>query len=100
MRTKLLINGATATNATKVRFDLQKTDFEHGDLPTLKSRGLGAGDSVKIYDFVNGDWQDSGQSLSNSQTFLSLKAVGAYAVDITMSTGGPASVIVETSADY
>ena len=100
MRTKLLIDGATATNATKVRFDLQKTDFEHGDLPTIKSRGLGSGDSVKIYELVNDDWQDSGQSLSDSQTSLAMRAVGSYSVDITMATAGPASVAVQSSADY
>jgi len=38
--------------------------------------------------------------LSDAQTSLALRAVGSYAVDITMATSGPASVAVETSADY
>ena len=46
---KNLINGATATDATKVDFELTPTDFQNGVMPALRSRGLGVGDDINLF---------------------------------------------------
>lgn len=94
---KVLIDAAVATNATKVQFNLKPRDFEGGSKPALKSRGLGSGDSVKIYEWVNGGFQDTGTALNSTTTSIAIESLGSYAVDITMSTAGPASVLLERS---
>ena len=95
MRRTVLIDSAISTDATKVGFRLNEKDFRAGK-PALKSRGLGSGDSVKIYERVNGGLQDTGLALDDTTTSRAIESVGDYAVDVTMATGGPASVIVES----
>lgn len=93
---KLLIDAATATDATKIEFTLNQENFKAG-IPALKSSGLGSGDSIDIYEWVNGVWTDSGSSLVVGTRSLSLSALGTYSVDITMATVGPISCIIEAS---
>ena len=95
MKRVVLIDSAISTDATKVGFRLSEKDFRAGK-PALKSRGLGSGDSVKIYERVNGGTQDTGLALDDTTTSRAIESVGDYAVDVTMVTGGPASVVLET----
>ena len=94
---RVLIDAAVATDATKIQFTLTKDDFFGSSLPVLRSRGLGTGDSVAIYEQVNGGWQDSGNVLDDTTVSLAIYSLGTYSVDITMATAGPASVEVQTS---
>jgi hypothetical protein len=87
---KNLIDGATATDATKVVFELTATDFQNGVMPALRSRGLGAGDDINLFTWVNGGW-DAGKSVVDDVTEVyNLVSIGKYAVTITMTLTGPA----------
>ena len=97
MAATVLINGATSTDATKVRFNLNKMDFKNNSMPALKSRGLGTGDSVRIWEYVNGGWQNTGVVLDETTTSRVIEAEGIYAVDIVMATAGPASCQLDSS---
>ena len=87
---KHLINAITATDSTKQTFGLSPKDFQ-GAFPALKSSGLGSGDSVRIWELVNGDWQDTGVVLDSDTTSRLVEAPGFYAVDAVMGTSGPVS---------
>jgi hypothetical protein len=93
---KVLIANAVATNATKVQFELVDSDFKGAQLPSVKTRGLGTGDSVKIYEYVNADWE-LGKTLDESTKSTTIRSPGLYAVDITMATAGPAHCELSTS---
>lgn len=92
---RVLLDAVTTTNATKQEFTLTNDDFI-GD-PALKSRGLGTGDVVSIWEYVNGDWQDTGQVLDEATTSIAVNSLGTYAVTVVMTTAGPASVEIQAS---
>lgn len=93
---KILIDGATASDATKQVFILGLRHFTNNSVPAIKTAGLGTGDSVIIYESVNDVWQ-AAQTLDESTTSTIIRSVGKYAVDITMATAGPASVGLDAS---
>jgi len=92
---RLLIDAVAATDASKQEFRLTNDDF-YG-VPVLRSRGLGTDDLVSIYEYINGEWQDSGQTLDSSKTSIGIESPGRYSVSIAMTTSGPVSVEVESS---
>lgn len=87
---KNLIDGITATDATKKTFSLSPRDFQ-GAFPALKSSGLGSGDSIRIWEWVNGAWANTGVVLDSSTTSRLIEAPGTYAVDAVLATAGPVS---------
>lgn len=91
-----LIDSITATDATKQRFDLTKKDFLGGAVAMLKSRGLGTGDTIRIFEFVNEEYQDTGVTLADDQTSRIVDGVGQYAVDAVLATSGPVSCDLNT----
>lgn len=93
-----LINSITATDATKQEFRLTKKDFIGGSYPTLKSRGLGTGDTVRIWEWVNDDWRDTAVTLADDQTSRIVDGPGIYAVDAVLATAGPVSCDLNSSA--
>ncbi len=93
METRLpLLEGVTATNATKVPFELTLQDFQGASLPSLKGRGYGAGDSSIIYEWIDEGWQDSGQVIDNTIKSITIGSIGKYAIDITLAAAGPVSL--------
>jgi hypothetical protein len=97
MREQVLLNQVTATSATKVPFQLRTQDFQGQSLPTLKGRGFVSGDSAKIYEWIDGGWQDSGTVVDDSSTSVTIQSVGLYAIDITLAAAGPVSVQLDSS---
>ena len=95
MSTKVLLNAATATDATKVEFSLTNDDFD--GVPSLRGAGYGAGDSSKLFFYVNGLWEDSGLVLSDTINELKMESLGRYAIDVTLALAGPVSAEIETS---
>jgi hypothetical protein len=87
----LLLDGITATAATKVDFTLDSKDFVFNSIPMLKSSGLGSGDSILIWEWVNGAWHDTGVVLESTQTSRIVDGVGKYAVTAVLATAGPVS---------
>lgn len=85
MSGKVLIVNAVATNATKVEFTLSDSDFK-GSLPSVKCRGLGVGDSVRIFEYINADWQ-LGKTLDSTTISTTIASPGKYAVDVIIATG-------------
>ncbi len=94
----LLLDAITATAATKIPFVLTNRDFAGNSTPKLRSRGLGSGDTILIWEFVNDDWQDTGVTLSSSQTSRLVESTGAHAVTAVLATSGPVSVEITSSA--
>jgi hypothetical protein len=92
---KVLIDGATATNAVKQIFGLNDDDFIA--IPTIRAVGLGAGDVVTVWVQVAGIWIETGDVLNNTTPEVLLASMGTYAVSIVMTLSGPAYVEVETS---
>lgn len=88
---KVLINAAVATDATKQEFVLDSGQFQGSSLPAIKTTGLGAGDSVRIFENINGTWQ-LGTTLDSTTISTVIRSAGIYAVDIIMATAGPATV--------
>jgi hypothetical protein len=87
---KNLISGAAATDATKIIFELTATDFQNGVMPALRSRGMGVGDDINLFTWVNGGW-DAGKSVLDDVTEVyNLVSIGKYAISIVMATSGPA----------
>lgn len=100
MAAKVLLNSITATAATKVPFTLTARDFKGSSLPALKSSGLGAGDTILIWEWVDGAWTDTEVTLSNSggERSKTIGSPGRYAVTSVMGTAGPVSCDLTTSA--
>jgi len=94
---RVLLDGVIATDATKVQFTLNKDDFVGSSKPVLRGVGFTSTDSAKLYNFVNGLWQDTGLVLSATIFSLELSSLGQYSIDITLAIAGPVSVVVETS---
>jgi hypothetical protein len=92
-----LLDGITSTAATKVPFTLSSRDFVFNSTPMLKSSGLGSGDSVLIWEWVNGAWHDTGVTLVSTQTSRIVDGTGKYAVTAALSTSGPVSCELNTS---
>ena len=86
MSGKVLIANAVATNSTKVEFTLSDSDFKGSSLPSVKCRGLGSGDSVRIFEYINGDWQ-LGKTLDSTTISTTISSSGKYAVDVIIATG-------------
>lgn len=95
---KLLLDGVTSSDATKVPFELTLQDFQGGSLPALKQRGYGAGDSSTIFEWTNGAWQDSGLVVDDSVITLVIRSIGKYAIDITLAAAGPVSLELQSTA--
>ena len=93
-----LIDAITATDSTKREFHLTKKDFIGGSYPTLKSRGLGTGDTIRIWENVNDYWQDTTVTLADDQTSRIVDGPGYYAVDAVLATSGPVSCDLNTTA--
>jgi hypothetical protein len=93
---KVLINAATATAATKIKFQLRNEHFHTNTIPAVKTTGLGSGDSVRIFEEINGAWQ-LGYTLDTDTLSTAIRSVGTYSVDIIMATAGPASVILDSA---
>ena len=93
----LLLDGITATAATKVPFNLTNRDFAGNSIPMLKSRGLGTGDTILIWEWVDGAWQDTTVTLADDQTSRVVDGVGNYAVTSVMATAGPVSCELTSS---
>jgi hypothetical protein len=96
----LLIDGITATDATKQEFVLTAQDFQGNSLPALKSSGLGTGDTIRIWEFVDGGWQDTGKVLDDgtaSESSLNISTYGRYSVDAVLATSGPVSCELHSS---
>lgn len=98
IRARLLIDGAEASDATKVEFSLDDLDFDGNSLPCVKTVGLGSGDSVNIYEKINGAWQ-LGCTLDADSLSEVILSVGEYAVDIVMATAGPVSCLLNSPAN-
>jgi len=96
---KLLIDGITSTDSVKRTFDLTGKDFAGSSLPALKASGLGAGDTVRIWEYIDAAWQNTGVTLSNAagETSKTIGSVGNYAVDAVMGTSGPVSCDLNSS---
>jgi hypothetical protein len=96
---RVLLNDITATAATKVAFTLTMRDYAGSSLPALKARGLGAGDSILIWEWVNEDWSDSGETLTSTAGDHSkiILVPGRYAVTAVLTTAGPVSCQLDTS---
>ena len=92
-----LLSGITATAATKVDFTLTSSDFTHNSVPMLKSSGLGTGDSISIWEWVDSAWTDTGVTLEGDQTSRIVDGVGKYAVTAVLATVGPVSCEIITS---
>ena len=97
MRRQTLIDAITATDASKKTFQITENDFQYGGEPGVKSSGLGTGDSVTIWEQVNGTWQ-AAKILDENTTSSVIKSVGSYAVTATLATGGPVSVQLDTTS--
>lgn len=99
MSARVLLNAITATAATKVPFSLTNRDFQGNSLPALKASGLGEGDSILIWEEVNGDWSDTGVTLTGAanQRSKTIPSPGRYAVTAVMATAGPVSCVLTTS---
>jgi hypothetical protein len=99
MSGQVLLDAIVATAATKVPFTLTMRDFAGSSLPSLKSSGLGAGDTVLIWEWVNGDWTDTGITLSSTAGSRSrtIGSPGRYAVTAVLVTAGPVSCELNTA---
>jgi len=91
----VLIDAASGTDATKIEFTLDNHDFRGSSLPGLKCRGLGSGDSVKLYEDINSGWQLA-KTLDSATISTAIRSLGKYAVDVTIGTG-PVSCELNTS---
>ena len=93
MSGQVLLNEITATAATKVPFYLTMKDFAGNSLPALKASGLGTGDSILIWEWINGAWSDSGATLTSAAEDHSkpILTPGRYAVTAVLLTAGPVS---------
>ena len=91
MAWKLLIDGATGTDATKQTFRVDKAHFVGNCVPGLKSRGLGTGDSIRVFEWVDGAWGPVATTLTPETPSRPILSVGLYAVDAVMATSGPVS---------
>ena len=96
--TNPLLDSITATAATKIPFTLANRDFAGNSTPMLKSSGLGTGDTVLIWERIDGAWHDTGVTLSPSVTSRIVQGVGTYAVTAVMATAGPVSCEIQSSA--
>lgn len=95
----ILIDSITATDSTKQTFHLTARDFAANTLPSLKSRGLGTGDTIRIWEYVDSDWSDTGQVLddtTNATRSTTIASPGYYAVDAVLATAGPVSCDLNT----
>ncbi len=97
MARKVLIDGADSTDSTKVPFTIDKAHFVGNSVPGLKARGLGTGDSVRVFEWINGAWGPVATTLDEDTTSRPILSVGRYAVDIVMATSGPASCQLDTT---
>jgi hypothetical protein len=93
---KLLLDGVTATNATKVQFGLTADDFLWG-IPVLRGTGYLAGDSSKLYVLVNGLWEDTGLALTDTVKELEFLSFGTYAIEVIIALTNAVSAQVESS---
>lgn len=91
----LLIDGVTATDSTKRVFTLTRKHYLGAAVPGLKSRGLGTGDSIRIFEWVDDDWQNTGVTLDPDTTSRPILATGRYAVDAVLATSGPVSCQID-----
>jgi len=100
MSAHVLLDAITATAATKVPFYLTHRDFAGASLPALKSSGLGVGDTILIWEWVNGAWADTEVTLANSSGTRSrtIGSPGTYAVTAVLATAGPVSCVLTTAA--
>jgi hypothetical protein len=94
---KVLIDGVTATDATKIQFELESSQFTWG-LPVIRGTGFLSGDVSKLWVLVNGIWQNTGLVLSDTVFFLEFLSFGTYAVDITVALTNAVSVELEASS--
>lgn len=92
---KLLINAATSTAPAKQTYELMAGDF-FGGVPALKAYGLGSGDSVLLWESINGKMQNTGIVLDSDTTSRLVQAIGQYAITLVMSTSGPVTVILSS----
>jgi hypothetical protein len=92
-----LLDGITATAATKEDFTLNSRDFQENSVPMLKASGLGSGDSILIWEWVNEAWTDTGVTLESDQTSRIVDGLGKYAVTAILATAGPVSCDINTS---
>ncbi len=92
---KVLIKDAIVTNATKVLFELYDYNFR-GAFPSIKTTGLGTGDSVRIFEDIDDDWE-VGKILDENIKSTVIRSIGPYAVDIIMVTAGPVTVKLDRS---
>ena len=88
---KNLIDAVTGTDTTKQTFELTATDFMHGSVPSLRSRGMGVGDDIRLFIWVNDGWSAAIPILDDVIHFYNVTAIGKYAIDIDMAMSGPAS---------
>lgn len=92
-----LLDGITSTAATKVPFFLTNRDFAGNSTPMLKSSGLGSGDTILIWEYIDGAFHDTGVTLAPDQTSRVVDGVGNYAVTAVLATAGPVSCEIQTS---
>ena len=88
---KTLIDGITATDATKRTFTLAARNFKGGSTPALRSTGCGVGDDINLWVYVAGGWVDLGSVLDDVTETYALPTMGEYAVTATLATAGPVS---------
>ena len=98
MRRTQLYNAQAATSATLVTFRITERDFENGGTPAIKSYGLGASDTITIWERVAGDWQ-SAYTLTDTDTSVAIESVGDYAVTITLTTSSDVNCELNSSSD-
>jgi hypothetical protein len=88
---KTLIDGITATDATKRTFTLISQNYKSGSTPALRSTGMGVGDDINLHVWVAGAWEDLGSVLDDTVSTYALPTMGEYAVTATLTTAGPVS---------
>lgn len=100
MAATVLLDAITASAATKIPFALTRKGFAGSSLPALKSSGLGSGDSILIWEWINGAWADSGVTLTSTvgERARIIGSPGTYAVTAVLATAGPVSCVLTTSA--
>jgi hypothetical protein len=92
----ILLDAVTATDATKVEFSLNGKNFRGSSLPELKATTMVAGDSISVFEDVNGVWELR-TTLDETTRSTSITSIGRYAISVIVVAVGPISLKLSTS---